>query len=365
MSVLIVVALFVQVLLVGLSLAMPSLVPPHLPFGVQVPVDHQGDPAIAAERRRYQRLMLASGVVLLAVDLVLITTTKQPLWLIALAMVQLVVQLLAWVHSHGVVARAKSAGRWYAGTRQVGVADTSLRTNPQPFPWAWGAPSAVIALVTLVIGVVRYPSLPASLIVHVGAGGGVQHAAKSIPAAFTGVVVQVVVTALVLASCFFSLRSRPDLDPADPRGSARDQVQHSAALVRGVLAMLVCVEIALSVTSVAIWWSRLSSTAWLGATVLPVGVGVLVLVAVVVREGVATRQVPALAEGSGTARRDDDRYWRGGLFYVNHDDPAVVVPKRTGLGWTLNMANRWVQLLGALIVVGVVASLVVPVLTGH
>ncbi len=37
--------------------------------------------------------------------------------------------------------------------------------------------------------------------------------------------------------------------------------------------------------------------------------------------------------------RDDDRYWYGGVFYNNPDDPAVFVPKRFGLGWTVNFGN--------------------------
>ncbi|MFL5587716.1 MAG: DUF5808 domain-containing protein [Ktedonobacteraceae bacterium] len=37
--------------------------------------------------------------------------------------------------------------------------------------------------------------------------------------------------------------------------------------------------------------------------------------------------------------RDDDRYWYGGVFYNNPDDPAVLVPKRFGLGWTVNFGH--------------------------
>jgi uncharacterized membrane protein len=35
----------------------------------------------------------------------------------------------------------------------------------------------------------------------------------------------------------------------------------------------------------------------------------------------------------------DPRIYRWGLFYVNPDDPAIWVPKRLGLGWTLNFAH--------------------------
>lgn len=41
----------------------------------------------------------------------------------------------------------------------------------------------------------------------------------------------------------------------------------------------------------------------------------------------------------------------GGVFYANREDPAVVVPKRFGIGWTLNLGRpaSW------LIVAGLVA----------
>ena len=48
---------------------------------------------------------------------------------------------------------------------------------------------------------------------------------------------------------------------------------------------------------------------------------------------------PADRQSTGIIFRDDDRYWRGGFFYNNPDDPAVFVPKRFGLGWTINFGN--------------------------
>ncbi|NWJ40141.1 MAG: DUF1648 domain-containing protein [Geothrix sp.] len=39
--------------------------------------------------------------------------------------------------------------------------------------------------------------------------------------------------------------------------------------------------------------------------------------------------------------QEDERseYYRWGVFYVNAGDPAIWVPKRLGLGWTLNFAH--------------------------
>ncbi len=61
--------------------------------------------------------------------------------------------------------------------------------------------------------------------------------------------------------------------------------------------------------------------------------------------------VRGLARATGTDR-DDDRFWKAGLLYVNRDDPALMVGARFGVGWTLNVGNpaAW------LIIAGIVAG---------
>jgi uncharacterized membrane protein len=40
--------------------------------------------------------------------------------------------------------------------------------------------------------------------------------------------------------------------------------------------------------------------------------------------------------------RDASHWYAGGLFYYNPEDPALFVEKMVGFGYTFNMANRWV-----------------------
>jgi len=52
--------------------------------------------------------------------------------------------------------------------------------------------------------------------------------------------------------------------------------------------------------------------------------------------------------------------WKGGLFYVDKADPALFVPKRSGLGYTFNFGHPWalpltVLLLGVPLAVGLAA----------
>lgn len=73
-------------------------------------------------------------------------------------------------------------------------------------------------------------------------------------------------------------------------------------------------------------------------------IGVLLLVAVLV-QFLPTQRSRSKAGSSadrhlpGSVFRDDDRYWVGGFLYNNPDDPDLFVPKRYGLGWTMNIGQ--------------------------
>jgi uncharacterized membrane protein len=61
--------------------------------------------------------------------------------------------------------------------------------------------------------------------------------------------------------------------------------------------------------------------------------------------------------------RTPDRCWKAGIFYVNPDDPALFVPKRFGIGYTLNLGNSWSWAVLALIGVVALAPITVAVLS--
>jgi hypothetical protein len=68
-----------------------------------------------------------------------------------------------------------------------------------------------------------------------------------------------------------------------------------------------------------------------------------------------------LASGrSPIGDRTADTRWIGGLFYFNPTDPALLVEKRMGIGWTLNFGNpwSWVPLIAVAVIVVIGASVV-------
>ena len=73
---------------------------------------------------------------------------------------------------------------------------------------------------------------------------------------------------------------------------------------------------------------------------------------------------PADRQPTFAVFRDDDRYWSGGIFYNNPDDPAVFVPKRYGLGWTVNFGHPVGKRFMIGILFGMLVLLLLPVILG-
>lgn len=67
--------------------------------------------------------------------------------------------------------------------------------------------------------------------------------------------------------------------------------------------------------------------------------------------------LPLLVKRGG---RPPDEKWKG-VFYFNSDDPAVLVPKRYGIGYTLNFGNRWSWVVLALILLLVAAPIAISI----
>ena len=333
------------VLLIGLiAWLMPALVPRSVPFGVRIPGARAKEPVIAQQRRRYRYGVAAITLVVAAV--VLTTGNRPPLSGLGVAAELAGAFTLFQVARRRIMA-VKEREDWFGGLRQIVVADTSLRTDPEPFPWRWAAPSVVLTAATVVIGVLRYPHLPARLAVHFDAAGHADRYAPTSPGwVFGPVVAQVVGTALLVGLAALVLRSKAQLDAEDPQTAGARHRRFVSSGARALLLGAACLSVAFLLTSLMAWKIvDLARPAGALVAIMPL-LGGVVVVAVLVRVGQNGSRLRIRASpGSGSAgrmtvvNRDDDRYWRIGLFYFNRDDPSLLVPHRFGLGWTLNLAR--------------------------
>jgi uncharacterized membrane protein len=348
----------------------PAVTKPTVQFGVRVPPERTGATVIGDQRRAYFMRTAVIGVccTIMAILLAVHGSRWPPMLIVP---VEVAADIGCLLVARRKITAVKRAERWFAGLRQTVVADTSWRADPPRFPVRWLIPALAITAATVLIGVVRYPELPGRLTDGFGAWAAPGHRVpKTAVTVFALVFAQLWVTALWTVIMLIIYRSRPDIDAADPAASVRRYRRLLARCTSAMLVLVTLIDLSLLLAALRNWQVYRLSGAGAALPMLPYAVGLLVLVTFVLRSGqggfrlaadsIDGARTPNLARRAGLADRDDDRFWKGGLIYVNRDDPALMVGARFGVGWTFNLANPVAWLLISAIV-GVPAGLVIIV----
>lgn len=339
----------------------PRLNPSAVPFGVRVPPDHARSAAVEEQRHRYRGAMLVAAAVVTVPATALGAALGTPAASVAGSLLLCALAAALWVRAHRAIARAKAEGGWYRQARQGAVVDTSLRTDPVRFPWGWVVPALVVIAVSVVAGVVVYPGLPDHIALPERSLGGTVYRTypTSVWTAFGFVLGQVLLTLTMVATVAGLLRARAELDVARPVAGAARYRRYLVVTARAMLGITALVNLMLLGLSALVWSDTRSTAMTLAVAGVPL-VGVLAVTAwLVLRVGPAGSRLreDTGEEGTGLVPRDDDRFWRAaGTVYVNADDPAILVPKRVGIGWTVNFGNP-----RSLVVVALVLAVVMGV----
>ncbi len=316
-----------------------------VPFGVRVPPDRTNDPQIITQRKRYAHRLITATAVITPLAVISGAILRTALPGAAGAIILTATAAVLWTHAHRRISHTKQHDGWYDQTRQGIATDTSLRTDPVRFPWPWTIPSLVSIAVTTGAGVISYPKLPTTLAWPAGMPGATGHHEypTTIWTAFSPLFAQLLATALAAGTTALILRARADIDVTRPRDGAARYRRYLVRTAQAIMVSTALVNLML-LGLAAIIWTGNRSTWLLGlVTVPPILASLAVFAHLLVRVGPAGNRLPVTINDetpTGLIHRDDDRFWRAaGTIYLNADDPAVVVPGRTGTSWTLNVGN--------------------------
>ncbi len=324
-------------------------------FAVTVPSSAQRDPYLRSLKRRYALIMGAVTAVLTAAGVAAALAMNEAAIMVVLLVGTLGLLLGGYALMLRYRAKTKAYKReqgWEAQVQET-VAVVGEADAPRVIALSWNLLYVPVILVTVAIAVVGYPHMP-EMISHarelrrhgepLGAegphGGGVPRAHAAVPGGVHGLLaldhLEVEEMGRAgraghLGARLRPVRSRAERVLAGERPFADRRPGHSVrALVDG-------------------------------AGVARAG-GVLRHAAGHAHRGGIARHRRRVRAG-GLARvqahaglyallADDDEHWKFGIFYVNPDDLAFVLPERFGVGWTFNYARpvTWVIVVGGFLV---------------
>jgi uncharacterized membrane protein len=216
-----------------------------------------------------------------------------------------------------------------------------------------------LAVSAAAYGAIQYGSLPDRFPVHFGVTGEPDRwVAKSPRAVFLLPAVNLLVSGMLCGVAFLIANAKRSLRH-ERKGvslNAQQRFHQTLTMIFCLLAMLVSVILAaatFSMIEVGLGHSsRLSLVTMIGGSSIGVlAVGMIALVAL--RYGQGGSKLERDVEDAPLAGAlADNRHWYLGLIYVNRDDPSMIIERRFGFGYTLNLGNwKAVALLVGLLVV--------------
>jgi uncharacterized membrane protein len=347
--------------------AVVALRPPGLPLSVRVPQAHADDAVVRTAIRRFRWGLVLAWVVTAAVTVALAGFGQTPLAAFVPVLLYAGLSILLLVLSRRVIVRAKREGNWFEGVPvRVSAQITPLAYHHPPI--IWPALAVIVLAAATAVNVALYPTLPDRVAVHFNlAGEADSWAAKSVWSVFgllvIGAAVVVLLAVLSIVAARYSAWTQSD-DNAE-QAALRTRVQRS--LLTSMLSQLSFV-LALGISAIELGQRLLPGVR---AVTAICAIGLVVLVMVVIISNVVHARVqlrPANLRDPRNPRPDavdDDEHWKAGLFYVNRDDPALVVTRRFGLGWTLNLGHPAGIALMTVLPLAIAVGVVAVILASH
>lgn len=328
-------------------------------FAATIPESAQADERFLAFRKRYAAVVLAvtliCAVALGAVSNVALgkmgsapdsdsLSSILVAAIVAAATIPLIASFALMLHYRKRVEAIKREEGWKA-ERDEAVALIGFEEAPVPPSLAWNVVYVPIVLITLAIGLALYPSVPDMVPTHFDFAGNVNQWTPKGPALIAfPLLFEVFMAACFIFSHWMTIRSKKDIDPARSAISAYAYGAFARAecillLVGGsvltavlgfVMVLMMAEVLSLFVTMVLIF------------AVTVIFVGATIAVSIVYGQS-GSRLIKRLEE-NGDIIADNDEHWKAGIFYWNKDDASLILPKRFGVGWTMNWARpaTWV-----------------------
>ena len=355
---------FILLFITVLQAFIPRFLKATIVFGVNVPEQHVKDKEILQLKKRYTATVLLVGLIIFAayISWALLQMPEEE----TLALVSVGVQMGTLFLSvgfyfimHSKMKRLKEQRRWYLDKNVVKVVDLGFQGKLQMLPRMVFIIPMVVSIGLIIYTIIKYPEMPDMVPTHWGPTGEAD--AFSEKSYFTVISLPLILLVMQIMFLFTSEGIKLSGTSISPR-SKKTSVKQQLAFRKysSWLSFVMSGGVTLMMGYFHLQTIHPEITSSLVMISLPIGFLILAFASVAiftVKVGQGGSRVKVSeeekVENPFVTSVDDDQFWKGGIFYVNKDDPSVFVEKRFGVGWTVNFARplAWLFVLGPIVLI--------------
>lgn len=333
-------------------------------FGIRVPLEYKDDKDILELEKIYkkQNIILILPIIIL-VNIIYFLNMKMWLFLTYIFILIGIINILPiiyWIKMRNL----KNKKGWKVLSKNVVIVETGLR-QPQKNSRVKAVDTRyylillIIPLIISILTLINYNSIPQLIPVHYNVSGVVDKVVeKGTIAAYMNLAG--IPFMLVLMIFFFmfinniTVKSKSDLFS----GKIKETIEKKLLFKKyvSIFTWILALEtlIIMAIPQICIIFNLSIEIMTIPMIILFISIVMFLVMSYYLGQG--GRNIKTNEEGEENYRDDDDKYILGALYY-NKKDPALMVEKRIGVGWTVNLAHplgKIVMILPFIIIVGMI-----------
>ncbi|PZD96374.1 hypothetical protein DNH61_07625 [Paenibacillus sambharensis] len=321
---------------------LPFFSPRNIIFGISIPDKHADHQAMHGFRLRYIWSVIVAGILwaILIIALSLAGLLEElpvdngisELLIVTSVIGYILIASIIFIVFHGQVSDYKRQQGWSTTPPmpKKAAADLKFRSSSIVYSNYWFLPHLLVTLLGAGAALALYDRIPDEIGMRYSIEGEVLHSAeKTVHRVLLLNYVQLAVIGVFIFLNYTIRSLRQKLDPSAPAESRKQEIRYrrSMSLLMISLGFLLVVYFAL-LQAMTLYGGNMKLAGSL-AVLFP-----LLTVAVIGAAGFRIQRKRGKEGADG-----QDHHWKGGMLYYNPADPALIVEKRVGVGWTINFAR--------------------------
>lgn len=345
---------------------MPNLTRKEIFFGVRIPEDKRETTEVVGLKKQYvKNYLLICGLFLLAMLILAIYTKSENVFGVGI-IIYVFIETMVYYNTHKKVREFKASQNWEEGKKEVVVIDTNFRNNKKMLiSQLWFLIPISIIVINIIVGYKAYPNLPDKVAMQWNSQGVVtKWMLKSYKAIWVMPMTEIFMIAIMYMSYKFIGMAKVQISSSNPEVSREQNrrfryIWSVCIIFLSTILMGILTVGQMSILQVL----NLTFNQMMLATIIPtiIILIIVVIVSLITGQGGSRLKIKDNDINEGYIDRDDDEYWKMGMFYVNKNDPSLVVEKRFGIGWTMNFANPKAIIMFVILVIFIIINVLISI----